>query len=73
MLKMSPDLCQADLHTPGNDITVSFWLVVSFLSPVTAEDLWVPGSLGPRSPGPQFPGPAGSIFWVFLYSCKGET
>ena len=24
ILKMSSDLCQADLHTPGNDITMSF-------------------------------------------------
>ena len=23
MLKMSSNLCQADLHTPGNDITMS--------------------------------------------------
>ena len=39
-----------DLHTPGNDITMS---LVEFLSPVTAEDPWVPGpgSSGPRVPG----------------------
>ena len=47
MLKMSSDLCQADLHTPGNDLPMSFWFVVAFLSPVTAEDPWVPGSSGP--------------------------
>ena len=35
MLKMPSDLCQADLHTPGNDITMSCGLyVVAFLSPV---------------------------------------
>ena len=52
MLKMSSNLCQADLHTPGNDITMS--LVIAFLSPVTAED---PGSLGARVLGSQIPGP----------------
>ena len=31
-----------------------FWLVVEFLSPVTAEDPWVPGSPVPGSLGPLF-------------------
>ena len=54
MLKMSSNLCQADLHTPGNDITESFglYIVGAFLSPVTAEDILQPW--GPRSSGPLF-------------------
>ena len=42
------------MNIPGNDITVT---VGSFLSPVTAEDAWVPGSSGPRSWVPGSPGP----------------
>ena len=47
MLKMSSDLCQVDLHTPGNDATV----VVAFLS-LSLSGPWVLRSLGPCVPVP---------------------